>query len=241
MTQVYQKKFRSSSWSFFYQRNVRECVGVGAVVIFILFLNSLTRSTQIEDGSPVNFFRPQVPVPALEDLSVAWKRNPNRKYVWIEIQVGEESVGKVVAELYTDVVPRTAENFRALVTGDNNPDHLSYTGNVCHRILENFVVQCGDITTGDGRGGQSIYGRHFDDEEAGLALKHDSRYVLQMANSGPDSNGSQFCFMLSPQPHLNGKHVVFGKVVDGFEAVDAMEKGGIQKQKVMLVRGGEYS
>lgn len=149
------------------------------------------------------------------------------------------------AQLYTDMVPKTAENFRVLTTGEKGPDY-SFKNSVCHRILHGFIVQCGDFTTGKGYGGRSIYGGKFDDEPNGLRLTHSKRYILQMANSGPNTNGSQFCFMLGPAPHLNGRHVVFGEVVDGFEVVDKMEQAGVQadgialQHKVQFLDGGEY-
>lgn len=176
--------------------------------------------------------------------SPKWTRNPDRKYVWIDVAIDDTYVGRITAELYSDLVPKTAENFRALTTGEMGPE-LSYKNSVCHRILTGFVVQCGDFTAGTGTGGRSIYGGKFDDEPNGLRLKHSKRYILQMANSGPNTNGSQFCFMLTAAPHLNGKHVVFGEVVEGFEVVDKMEAAGVAddgiklKHKVALIDGGE--
>ncbi|KDO35612.1 hypothetical protein SPRG_00456 [Saprolegnia parasitica CBS 223.65] len=173
-----------------------------------------------------------------------WVRKPGRRYVWIDVTIDGVAAGRVTAELYMDIVPKTAENFRGLVTGDNARG-FSYKGSRCHRILANFVVQCGDWERGNGTGGKSIYGGDFEDEKAGLALEHSKRYVLQMANAGPNTNGAQFCFMLAPQPHLNGHHVVFGEVVDGFEVVDAMEATGIASDSdklardVVLADGGE--
>ncbi|CAH0482684.1 unnamed protein product [Peronospora belbahrii] len=137
------------------------------------------------------------------------------------------------------------ENFRVLTTGEKGPDY-TFKGSVCHRILKNFIVQCGDYTEGTGRGGRSIYNdQSFDDEPNGLRLKHSKRYILQMANRGPNTNGSQFCFMLKASPHLNGKHVVFGEVVEGFEVVDKMEEAGVERDgiplqhKVSFTDGGE--
>ncbi|RLN82921.1 hypothetical protein BBJ28_00000871 [Nothophytophthora sp. Chile5] len=174
----------------------------------------------------------------------SWERNPNRKYVWLDVAIDDVYVGRVTAELYADVVPKTAENFRALTTGEKGPDY-TFKNSVCHRILKDFIVQCGDFTTGKGTGGRSIYGGKFDDEPNGLRLKHSKRYILQMANSGPNTNGSQFCFMLNAAPHLNGKHVVFGEVVEGFEVVDQMEAAGVARDgiplthKVGFTGGGE--
>ncbi len=100
---------------------------------------------------------------------------------------------------------------------------LRYEGSFCHRIIASFIVQCGDFTRGDGRGGKSIYGDRFEDEVAGLQLQHSKRGILQMANAGPNTNGSQFCFMLGPAPHLNGHHVVFGEILSGWDVLEQME------------------
>ncbi|CAK4354395.1 unnamed protein product [Aphanomyces euteiches] len=163
----------------------------------------------------------------------SWTRKPGRRYVWIDVEIDGVAAGRVTAELYMDIVPATAENFRGLVTGDNALGY-TYKGSKCHRIITGFIVQCGDYETGKGYGGKSIYGGKFDDEKAGLQLKHDKRYVLQMANAGPNTNGAQFCFMLGPAPHLNGHHVVFGEVVDGFAVVDKMESSGVKEDGIML-------
>ncbi|RQM31459.1 hypothetical protein B5M09_006179 [Aphanomyces astaci] len=140
-----------------------------------------------------------------------------------------------------DKVPKTAENFRGLVTGDNQPG-WSYKNSTCHRILKGFIVQCGSYDT---RGGTSIYGKDFEDEATGLTLKHSKRGILQMANAGPNTNGAQFCFMLGPAAHLNGHHVVFGEIVQGLDVLDLMEAAGVASdddelgRSVMLVDGGE--
>ncbi|OWZ23801.1 Peptidyl-prolyl cis-trans isomerase C [Phytophthora megakarya] len=177
-------------------------------------------------------------------ISRSWEPKPGRKYVWLDVAIDDVYAGRVTAELYADIVPKTVENFRALTTGEKGPDY-SFKGSVCHRILKNFIVQCGDYTKGTGTGGRSIYGGKFDDEPNGLRLKHSKRYILQMANAGPNTNGSQFCFMLNAAPHLNGKHVVFGEVVEGFEVVDKMEGAGVERDgiplqhKVSFTDGGE--
>ncbi|TDH67146.1 hypothetical protein CCR75_001599 [Bremia lactucae] len=182
-----------------------------------------------------------VPIPASTRL---WKPVIYRKYVWIDVAIDDVYVGRITAELYADIVPKTAENFRALTTGEKGTDY-SFKGSKCHRILKDFIVQCGDYTTGTGTGGRSIYGMQFPDEPNGLRLHHSKRYLLQMANAGPDTNDSQFCFMLKASPHLNGKHVVFGEVVEGFEVVDKMEQAGVERDgiplqhQVRLIDGGE--
>jgi cyclophilin family peptidyl-prolyl cis-trans isomerase len=134
---------------------------------------------------------------------------------------------RVVIELFADAVPRTADNFRALCTGEAGACNfhfgsppLHFKGSRMHRIVPGQLVQGGDITSGDGRGGESIYGKTFEDES--FAIPHDRKGLLSMANSGRDGNGSQFFITLDALPHLDGKHVVFGRVVEGLPLVEAM-------------------
>eukprot|EP00043_Microstomoeca_roanoka_P027842 m.16152 g.16152 ORF g.16152 m.16152 type:complete len:238 (-) comp8018_c0_seq1:84-797(-) len=136
--------------------------------------------------------------------------------------------GRLVIQLLSDQVPKTAENFRCLCTGEKGvgkaskkPLHLK--GNTFHRIKKGFMVQGGDIVRGDGSGGDSIYNGKFNDEKNGLKLKHDKRGILSMANSGKNTNTSQFFITFGPTPSLDGKHVVFGQVVDGLDVLDKIE------------------
>ena len=128
--------------------------------------------------------------------------------------------------LFGDVVPKTVENFAKLCTGEagtgNNWLPLHYKGNRMHRIVRDNIIQGGDIILNNGKGGESIYGANFPDEN--FDLKHDRPFLVSMANSGPDTNNSQFFFTLREQPHLDGKHVVFGQVISGFETLYAMNK-----------------
>lgn len=167
--------------------------------------------------------------------------------VFLDIAIAGKPVGRLIFELYADVVPRTAENFRALCTGERGLSaasraRLHYKGSTFHRIIPGFMAQGGDITRGDGTGGESIYGRTFPDEN--FVRKHNRPGLLSLANAGANTNGSQFFITFVPTPHLDGKHVVFGALVEGMTILKLMEKvvtgpGDRPRQAVVITDCGE--
>ncbi|CAM9133509.1 unnamed protein product, partial [Scytosiphon promiscuus] len=166
---------------------------------------------------------------------------------FMDIEVGGEPVGRLVFRLYADKTPKAAENFRALCTGEKGPG-LRYEGSAFHRIIPGFVVQGGDYTRGDGRGGKSIYGDKFDDEPF---MRHHKLGLLSMANKGPNTNNSQFFITLKAVAHLDGKHVVFGEVQSGINVLDRMKSVTLlepkrdgkpaPEQRVVIARCGQLN
>ncbi|CAL8463756.1 g3290 [Coccomyxa elongata] len=154
------------------------------------------------------------------------RRNAENPLIYFVVSIGGHPAGKIVFELFKDVVPKTAENFRQLSTGEagtgkatNLP--LQFKGSPFHRIIKGFMIQGGDFSAKNGTGGESIYGEKFEDEN--FELKHNRPGLLSMANAGPNTNGSQFFITTVPTPHLDGKHVVFGQVLKGYGTVRTLE------------------
>lgn len=172
---------------------------------------------------------------AVEPAGKKKRQNPK---CYIDISMNDQYTGRIVVELRADVVPMTAENFRCLCTHEKG---FGFRKSSFHRIIPGFMCQGGDFTKHDGTGGKSIYGKKFEDEN--FVLKHTGSGILSMANSGANTNGSQFFLCTEKTDWLDGKHVVFGTVVQGLDVVRKMEgvgsESGKTKKKVVIEDCGE--
>jgi peptidylprolyl isomerase len=186
-----------------------------------------------------------------EEYKPHYEVNPKNPQVYFDISIDGKPAGKIVMELFADTCPKTAENFRALCTGEKGTGKsgkpLHYKGSSFHRIIPEFMCQGGDFTNGDGSGGESIYGEKFADETfEGKAGKHFGPGCLSMANRGKGSNtnGSQFFLCTAKTSHLDGAHVVFGQVLKGYDVIKQMEavgsRSGSTSKKVTITDCGKY-
>jgi len=210
---------------------------IGAIILFGMAMVAYLHFTR---PAPTPRGPPMTP----EDAS--GKGNP---YVYFDMEVGGNPIGRIEFELFKSVVPRTAENFRALSTGEKGIGEsgkpLHFKGTALHRIIPGFMCQGGDLTSGDGRGGESIYGRMFADEWEKGVIHHTQAGLLSMANRGQNTQSSQFFITTAQTSWLDGKHVVFGKVTRGMDIVHAIEEVGSRSghpaHKVVIADCGELS
>ncbi|XP_066270380.1 uncharacterized protein [Branchiostoma lanceolatum] len=209
------------------------------VVVFCLGI-ALIIGFQISSGNASR------PVEANGTAASTPVRKP-RELAFFDVMIGGVPSGRIVFELRFDVVPRTAENFLSLCTGERGMGQsgkpLYYKGSRFHRVIPNFMAQGGDFTTEDGMGGESIYGEDFADEN--FVLNHTGPGVLSMANAGPDTNGSQFFITFVVTAWLDGRHVVFGRVVEGMDVLYQIEAVGSQSgatsKDVIIADSGHLS
>jgi len=159
---------------------------------------------------------------------------------FFDVSIGGKPAGRIIFVLRSDIVPKTAENFKVLCT---TPKGQGYIESFFHRIIPEFMLQGGDFTEGNGTGGKSIYGQKFKDEN--FILQHDEPFLLSMANAGPHTNGSQFFITTVVCNWLDDKHVVFGKVIHGQDVVKAVEAQGTKpagktKKDCQITKCGEW-
>mmetsp|Transcript_21643 Transcript_21643/g.49234 ORF Transcript_21643/g.49234 Transcript_21643/m.49234 type:complete len:243 (-) Transcript_21643:252-980(-) len=212
-------------------RSPFERIFIGFTTLFVL-----AGVTGLDGGTP------KWPEVKLEDAS-----SPSNPRVFFDIEIGGKAAGRVVIELFATVVPKTAENFRCLCTGEKGMGKrgkkLHYKGSTFHRVIPGFMCQGGDFTAGDGTGGESIYGSRFNDEWSNGWISHSVPGLLSSANCGKNTNSSQFFLTTVPTQYLDNRHVVFGKVVDGLGVATKVEEVGSESgktsKKVIVTNCGE--
>jgi len=214
-------------------------IGIGILLIFLIvykkrhfFINFFSKKKVKNDEDPSqNFLSPNTHPPPEPE-----QHQTQEEYIVLNIasspQENQEiELGNLYIKLHDDIVPRTCENFRSLAK-------IEYKSCVFHRLIKGFMLQGGDYEKSNGTGGSSIFGPKFPDEN--FTLKHTKRGILSMANSGPNTNGSQFFITFGPTPHLDNKHVVFGEVVKGFDVLDIMEnmptRANDEPQQLLYIR-----
>merc|ERR1711935_745925 len=164
------------------------------------------------------------------------------EHAWFDIEIDHDHIGRIEIALFGETVPKTVKNFAALCRGheDDDGETFGYAGSKLHRVIKDFMIQGGDFTRGDGTGGKSIYGAKFQDEN--FKLKHEEPGYVSMANAGPNTNGSQFFITTVKTAWLDGRHVVFGKVVEGEDILKKVESqgsnSGTPKTKVSIADSG---